>query len=107
LASKGGLPDMVGEVHALIGKKYTLLILRALKTDGPLGFRRMDVNIVGPNGSTRSTRSTLSDLIKVGWADQEGPRGKYFITPRGSEALAYAERGEARFSEVRDEEVRE
>lgn len=89
---------MTDEIHALLGKKYTIHILRKLKEGGPQGFREIDVTVVGSTGSTRSTRFTLLDLIRFGLVIQREPRGKYEITAHGLDVLAYAEQGETLFS---------
>lgn len=94
LGRKHILLTMTEEIHALLGKKYTIPILRELKHSGPLGFREIDVKVVGATGSSNSTRSTLVELMNAGWVGQEKRRSKYIITDLGQQVLAYVAEGE-------------
>jgi DNA-binding HxlR family transcriptional regulator len=99
--------ELTDEIHKLLGRKYTIPILKGLaKANEGLGFRWIDVEIVGTDGSGSTARKTLTDLMEVGWVKQKGQRGMYHITDRGRKALSYANEGEKKVS-IRNDGVGE
>lgn len=90
--------ELTTRIHEILGRKYTVPVLEYLGgyPEG-VGFRELDVEAVGRNGSSATTKATLDELIQVGWVEHEN-RLPYHITPIGREALAYAKSGESLLS---------
>ncbi|MFQ6060549.1 MAG: hypothetical protein ACE5KV_04510 [Thermoplasmata archaeon] len=90
--------ELTDRIHEMLARKYVTAILRYLK-DHPegVGFRQIDVEVVGAKGSVSTTRNTLKDLIDVGWVEQK-EKSPYFITEKGKEALIYSRKGEGLIS---------
>jgi len=85
--------ELTEKVRIALARKWTVPILDYLHVHlAGAGFRTIDVEVLGKEGSGSTTRSTLKALIEMGWVEQK-KRGPYRLTDLGSTALAYAHRG--------------
>ena len=86
--------ELTEKVRLALARKWTVPILNYLHDHVTgVGFRTIDVEVLGKEGSGSTTRSTLKTLIQMGWVEQK-KRGPYKLTALGSAALTYAHSGD-------------
>lgn len=78
----------VARTLAIIGDRWTILILRDLLLDGPRRFLDLETSLSGISPNTLSARlKTLeeADVIERRYYEHHPPRAEYVLTPKGRE----------------------
>jgi len=76
----------VARTLAIIGERWTILILRDLVINGPRKFQDLLVSLAGVSPNTLSARlKTLEDagIIERRFYEEHPPRAKYVLTEKG------------------------
>jgi DNA-binding HxlR family transcriptional regulator len=78
----------VARTLAIIGDRWSILILRDLLLDGPRRFLDLETSLAGISPNTLSARlRTLeeADVIERRYYEQHPPRAEYVLTEKGRE----------------------